>query len=96
MVRALPPVLTLRPCRILVRELNLANTRTSVVLLSTVVGLPVATWTVMTYFDANLPDREEAAQVDDSSRTRSFSRIVLWLSTRAPATAPIFYPLLVQ
>lgn len=90
MVQMFPLILMLIPLFILFRELNLINTRTSVVLLYSVVHLPFATWMFKAFFDSIPRDLEEAAQVDGSSRFGAFWRIVLRLSGPGIAAVTIF------
>ncbi len=90
MVQMFPLILTLIPLFILFRTLGLVNTRTSVVLLYTVVHLPFATWMFKAFFDAIPRDLEEAAQVDGSSKLGAFWRIVLRLSGPGVAAVTIF------
>lgn len=90
MVQMFPLILMLIPLFILFRELNLINTRTSVVLLYSVVHLPFATWMFKAFFDSIPSDLEEAAQVDGSSRFGAFWRIVLRLSGPGIAAVTIF------
>jgi ABC-type glycerol-3-phosphate transport system permease component len=90
MVQMFPLILTLIPLFILFRELHLINTRTSVILLYTVVQLPFATWMFKAFFDAIPRDLEEAAQIDGASRLGAFWRIVLRLSGPGVAAVTIF------
>lgn len=90
MVQMFPLILMLIPLFILFRELNLINTRTSVILLYSVVHLPFATWMFKAFFDSIPRDLEEAAQVDGSSRFGAFWRIVLRLSGPGIAAVTIF------
>jgi ABC-type glycerol-3-phosphate transport system permease component len=90
LVQMFPLILTLIPLFILFRELHLVNTRTSVLLLYSVVHLPFATWMFKAFFDAIPRELEEAAQVDGSSRIGAFWRIVLRLSGPGVAAVTIF------
>lgn len=90
LVQMFPLILTLIPLFILFRELNLVNTRTSVLLLYAVVHLPFATWMFKAFFDAIPRELEEAAQVDGASRIGAFWRIVLRLSGPGIAAVTIF------
>lgn len=90
MVQMFPLILMLIPLFILFRELNLINTRTSVVLLYSVVHLPFATWMFKAFFDSIPRDLEEAAQVDGASRFGAFWRVVLRLSGPGIAAVTIF------
>lgn len=90
MVQMFPLILMLIPLFILFRELNLINTRTSVILLYSVVHLPFATWMFSAFFDSIPRDLEEAAQVDGSTKFGAFWRIVLRLSGPGIAAVTIF------
>ena len=90
MVQMFPLILTLIPLFILFRGLGLVNTRTSVILLYTVVHLPFATWMFKAFFDAIPRELEEAAQIDGASRLQAFWRIVLRLSGPGVAAVTIF------
>ncbi len=90
MVQMFPLILALIPLFILFRELSLVNTRTSVILLYTVVHLPFATWMFKAFFDAIPRELEEAAQIDGASRLQAFWRIVLRLSGPGVAAVTIF------
>jgi ABC-type glycerol-3-phosphate transport system permease component len=85
-----PLILTLIPLFILFRNLGLVNTRTSVVLIYTVVQLPFATWMFKAFFDAIPRELEEAAMIDGTSRFGAFWRIVLRLSGPGIAAVTIF------
>jgi ABC-type glycerol-3-phosphate transport system permease component len=90
MVQMFPLILMLIPLFILFRELGLINTRTSVILLYSVVHLPFATWMFKAFFDSIPRDLEEAAQVDGATKFGSFWRIVLRLSGPGIAAVTIF------
>jgi ABC-type glycerol-3-phosphate transport system permease component len=90
MVQMFPLILMLIPLFILFRELNLIDTRTSVIFLYSVVHLPFATWMFKAFFDSIPRDLEEAAQIDGSSRFGAFWRIVLRLSGPGVAAVTIF------
>jgi ABC-type glycerol-3-phosphate transport system permease component len=90
MVQMFPLILMLIPLFILFRELNLINTRLSVILLYSVVHLPFATWMFKAFFDSIPRELEEAAQVDGSSKFGAFWRIVLRLSGPGIAAVTIF------
>ena len=90
LIQMFPLILALIPLFILFRNLGLVNTRTSVILLYTVVHLPFATWMFRAYFDAIPRDLEDAAMVDGSTRIGAFVRIVLRLSGPGVAAVTIF------
>lgn len=90
MVQMFPLILTLIPLFILFRNLGLVNTRTSVILIYTVVHLPFATWMFKAFFDAIPRELEEAAMIDGASRLSAFWRVVLRLSGPGIAAVTIF------
>lgn len=90
LVQMFPLILALIPLFVLFRNLGLVNTRTSVILLYTVIHLPFATWMFRAYFDAIPRELEEAAMVDGSTRFGAFVRIVLRLSGPGIAAVTIF------
>jgi ABC-type glycerol-3-phosphate transport system permease component len=90
MVQMFPLILTLIPLFILFRNLGLVNTRTSVILLYTVVHLPFATWMFKAFFDAIPRELEEAAMIDGATRFAAFWRVVLRLSGPGIAAVTIF------
>ena len=90
LVQMFPLILALIPLFVLFRNLHLVNTRTSVVLLYTVVHLPFATWMFKAFFDAIPRELEEAAQVDGASRLHAFVAIILRLSGPGIAAVTIF------
>ncbi len=90
LVQMFPLILALIPLFVLFRNLGLVNTRTSVILLYTVIHLPFATWMFRAYFDAIPRELEEAAMVDGSTRFGAFIRIVIRLSGPGIAAVTIF------
>lgn len=90
LVQMFPLILALIPLFVLFRNLGLVNTRTSVILLYTVVHLPFATWMFRAYFDAIPRELEESAMVDGCTRFGAFVRIVIRLSGAGIAAVTIF------
>jgi ABC-type glycerol-3-phosphate transport system permease component len=90
MVQMFPLILSLIPLFILFRNLGLVNTRTSVILIYTVVHLPFATWMFKAFFDAIPRELEEAAMIDGATRLAAFWRVVLRLSGPGVAAVTIF------
>jgi ABC-type glycerol-3-phosphate transport system permease component len=90
LVQMFPLILTLIPLFILFRNLGLVNTRTSVILIYTVVHLPFATWMFKAFFDAIPRELEEAAMIDGATRLEAFWRVVLRLSGPGVAAVTIF------
>jgi sorbitol/mannitol transport system permease protein len=73
----LPVVAAILPVWILARELNLLNTRLSLIILYTAINLPLAVWMLRSFF-AEIP-REliEAAEIDGASLRGQLQSIIL-------------------
>lgn len=78
--QVLPPPLLVTPMFVILRQLDLINTTTSVVLATTTKTLPFAVIMLRTTF-AQIPvELEEAARVDGCSRVVAFLRVTLPLA----------------
>ncbi len=76
-----PAVVFLMPLFIMMRWLDLVNTRTSLVLTYLTFGLPLSIWLLKGFYD-NLPVQlEQAARVDGATRFQAFVLIVMPLSS---------------
>ncbi len=76
-----PAVVFLMPLFIMMRWLDLVNTRTSLVLTYLTFGLPLSIWLLKGFYD-NLPIQlEQAARVDGATRFQAFVLIVMPLSS---------------
>ncbi len=85
LIRMFPMVLMLIPLFIIMRNLNLLNTRLGLALAYTTFLLPIATWMLKGFFDAIPPDLEDAARIDGATRAGAIVRVVLPLA--APGVA---------
>lgn len=81
-IRMFPFVLLLVPIFVMLREVDLLDTRSGLALAYTAFLLPVAVWMLKGFFDAIPPELEDASRVDGSTRLGALIRIVL------PLTAP--------
>lgn len=76
----LPPVAMLIPFYLIMRDLGLIGTYTSLILLNTVFDSAFVVWMMRSYF-ADVPqEMEEAALVDGASHFHAFIRVALPLS----------------
>jgi multiple sugar transport system permease protein len=76
-LRFLPPIVVVIPFFDIVRTLGLYDTRSALILLYTVFGLPFAVW-MLKGFLAEIPmELEEAAFVDGATRLRAFVQVLL-------------------
>ncbi|MGQ0570913.1 MAG: carbohydrate ABC transporter permease [Armatimonadota bacterium] len=76
-LRFLPPIVVVIPFFDIVRGLGLYDTRSGLILLYTIFGLPFAVWMVKGFL-AEIPmEIEEAAFVDGATRLRAFFQILL-------------------
>jgi len=89
-IRMLPPVSLLIPFYLIMRDLNLLGSYTSVILIDTALNLPFAIWLLKGYFDQLPVALEEAAMVDGASQLRSFVSVTLPLATPGIITVVLF------
>ena len=88
--RMFPAIVTAVPLFLMMRDLRLLNTRTSLVIVYTAFHLPFVVWMMRGFF-AELPrDLEEAALVDGDSRLGALRRIVLPLVAPGLAATAVF------
>jgi len=85
LIRMFPMVLMLIPLFIIMRNLDLLNTRLGLALAYTTFLLPIAIWMLKGFFDAIPPDLEEAARIDGATRAKAIVYVVLPLA--APGVA---------
>ena len=74
------PIMVIIPFYVLMRTLELTNTRAGLVLAYTAFCLPFALWLLRTFFQGIPLDLEEAALVDGASRPRAVLYVVLPLA----------------
>jgi multiple sugar transport system permease protein len=88
--RMFPAIVTAVPLFLMMRDLQLLNTRASLVIVYTAFNLPFVVWMMRGFF-AELPrDLEEAALVDGDSRLGALFRIVLPLVAPGLAATAVF------
>lgn len=88
--RMAPPIATIIPLYILLREFRLINTHFAVIIAHVLLTLPFVTWLLKGFF-ADIPlSLEESAMVDGCSRMQAFWRITLPLMKPALVTAALF------
>ena len=88
--RMFPAIVTAIPLFLMMRDLRLLNTRTSLIVVYTAFNLPFVVWMMRGFF-AELPrDLEEAALVDGDSRLGALVRIVLPLVAPGLAATAVF------
>lgn len=88
--RMVPPIVTILPLFLLMREFGLLNTRVSLIIVYTGFILPFVIWMMRGFFEELAPELEEAAWVDGSSRLRALVDIVLPLVAPGLAATAIF------
>lgn len=88
--RMVPPIVTILPLFLLLRDFGLLNTRLSLIIVYTGFNLPFVIWMMRGFFDELSPDLEEAAWMDGSSRLRALVDIVLPLVAPGLAATAVF------
>lgn len=76
-VRMVPPVATLIPFYLLMRDVGLLGTHLAVILIHTTLNVALVTWMMFAQFRALPSEVEDAALVDGASRLGTFLRIAL-------------------
>jgi ABC-type glycerol-3-phosphate transport system permease component len=74
------PIMIIIPFYVLMRSLELVNTRLGLVLAYTAFCLPFALWLLRTFFQSIPLELEEAAMTDGASRAQTVLRVVLPLA----------------
>jgi multiple sugar transport system permease protein len=88
--RMFPAIVTIVPLFLMMRDVRLLNTRTSLIIVYTGFNLPFVIWMMRGFF-AELPrDLEEAALVDGDSRLGALVRVVLPLVAPGLAATAVF------
>jgi multiple sugar transport system permease protein len=88
--RMFPAIVTAVPLFLMMRDVQLLNTRAALIIVYTAFNLPFVVWMMRGFF-ADLPrDLEEAALVDGDSRLGALVRIVLPLVTPGLAATAVF------
>jgi multiple sugar transport system permease protein len=88
--RMFPPIVTAVPLFLMMRDLRLLNTITSLVIVYTALNLPFVVWMMRGFFRELPRELEEAAMVDGDSRLGALVRIILPLVTPGLAATAVF------
>ena len=79
-LRIVPPIVTIIPLFLLLKNVNLTGSMWSLVLVYTFMNIPLAVWLLRGFFKEVPREIEEAAELDGLDSKRIFFRIVLPLS----------------
>jgi multiple sugar transport system permease protein len=88
--RMFPPIVSAVPLFLMMRDLRLLNTLTSLVIVYTAFNLPFVVWMMRGFFQELPRDLEEAAMVDGDSRLGALVRVILPLVTPGLAATAVF------
>ena len=88
--RMFPAIVTAVPLFLMMRDLQLLNTRLSLIIVYTAFNLPFVVWMMRGFFVELPRDLEEAALVDGDSRLGALVRIVLPLVAPGLAATAVF------
>lgn len=89
-LRMLPPITTVIPLFLLMRELHLLDTQMALILAYTTFNLPFIVWMLRSFFIDLPQELEEASWIDGATRWQSFVRVILPLSAPGLVAASIF------
>ncbi len=88
--RMFPPIVTAVPLFLMMRDLRLLNTITSLVIVYTALNLPFVVWMMRGFFRELPKELEEAAMVDGDTRLGTLRRVILPLVTPGLAATAVF------
>jgi multiple sugar transport system permease protein len=88
--RMFPPIVTAVPIFLMMRDLRLLNTLTSLVVVYTAFNLPFVVWMMRGFFQELPRELEEAAMIDGDSRLGALARVVLPLAAPGLAATAVF------
>jgi multiple sugar transport system permease protein len=88
--RMFPPIVSAVPLFLMMRDLRLLNTLTSLVIVYTAFNLPFVVWMMRGFFQELPRELEEAAMVDGDSRLGALVRVILPLVTPGLAATAVF------
>ncbi len=88
--RMFPPIVTAVPLFLMMRDLRLLNTITSLVIVYTALNLPFVVWMMRGFFRELPRELEEAAMVDGDSRLGALKRVILPLVVPGLAATAVF------
>jgi multiple sugar transport system permease protein len=90
LTRAVPPIALVIPFYLLMRAVNLHDTRTGLTLVYVTFTLPFVVWMMRAYILGIPAELEEAARIDGCSRYGAFWRVVLPLAMPGIVASAIF------
>ncbi|HEY0321301.1 MAG TPA: carbohydrate ABC transporter permease [Pyrinomonadaceae bacterium] len=88
--RMFPPIVTVVPLFLMMRDVRLLDTRTSLIIVYTAFNLPFVVWMMRGFFSEIPRELEEAARVDGDSRLGALWRVVLPLVAPGLAATAVF------
>ena len=88
--RMFPPIVTIIPLFLMMRDLRLLNTIPALVIVYTGFNLPFVVWMMRGFFEELPRDLEEAAMMDGDTRMGALVRVMLPLVTPGLAATAVF------
>ena len=88
--RMFPPIVTIIPLFLMMRDLRLLNTISALIIVYTGFNLPFVIWMMRGFFEEIPRELEEAAMVDGDSRLGALRRVILPLVAPGLAATAIF------
>ncbi|MFY9609416.1 MAG: carbohydrate ABC transporter permease [Blastocatellia bacterium] len=88
--RMFPPIVTAVPLFLMMRDLRLINTISSLVIVYTALNLPFVVWMMRGFFKELPRELEEAAMVDGDTRLGALVRVILPLAAPGLAATAVF------
>jgi multiple sugar transport system permease protein len=88
--RMFPPIVTVVPLFLLMRDVRLLDTRLSLVIVYTAFNLPFVVWMMRGFFQEIPRELEEAARVDGDTRLGALRRVILPLVAPGLAATAVF------
>jgi len=88
--RMFPPIVTVVPLFLMMRDLQLLNTRLALIILYTGFNLPFVVWMMRGFFVEVPRELEEAAMVDGDTRLGALRRVLLPLVAPGLAATAVF------
>jgi multiple sugar transport system permease protein len=88
--RMFPPIVTAIPLFLMMRDVRLLDTISSLVIVYTAFNLPFVVWMMRGFFNEIPRDLEEAARVDGDSRLGALRRVLLPLVAPGLAATAVF------
>lgn len=88
--RMFPPIVSIVPLFLLLRDVQLLNSRLALIILYAAFNLPFVVWMMHGFIDEIPRDLEEAALMDGDSRLGALLRVVLPLAAPGVAATAVF------